>query len=236
MAGRRNARPLLLFLLVAICGVSVALSMYPSSGADATVTGLIATARLSESGPLQLTLRNASSKVVTAYLLRWPGGEDPEERIQFLLPSAGMRGRLPAGGVISLDDPFGPTRPIDVKVVSVIYDDNSWEGEARFAQGIFLGRRYHATALEKLELPILKSGEDISKMAERMRSAAVNAQASRNLEELNAAQYLRAAVATLDSLKSLSPDDAKRELQRFVIQEETLLHIIKAHSAPIQHD
>lgn len=236
MAGRRNARLLLLSLLVAIYGVSVALSMYASSGADATVAGLIATAHLSESGRLQLTLRNASNKTVTAYLLRWPGGEDPEERIQFLLPSASMRGRLPAGGVISLDDPFGPTRPVDVKVVSVVYDDNSWEGESRFAQGMFLGRRYHATALEKLELPVLKSGEAISKMAERMRSAAVNTQASRNLDELNAAQYLRAAASTLDRLRSLSSDDAKRELQTLVIQEEALLHILKAHSVPHQHD
>lgn len=234
MAGWRNSRLLSLLLLVAIFALAAALRMHRPPGADTGVVGLIATARLSESGHLQLTLRNASHKSVTAYLLRWPGGEYPEERIQCLLPSANMRARLPAGGVISLDDPFGPRKPLDVKVVSVVYDDNSWEGESRFAEATFLGRRYRAMAIEKMELPILKSEQALSQMAQRMRSAALNAQASRDLHELNAAQYVRAAADTLDRLRNLSPNDARRELLSLILQEENLLQILKTHSASSQ--
>jgi hypothetical protein len=162
------------------------------------VSGLIATTRIVDSGLLQLTLQNVSNRVVTAYKMRWSNGaftEQATDLIGSLMPSVDAHRQFRAGKSLSLDDPFGPnTRPVDVAVVGVVYDDNSWEGESRFAGGIFTGRRQHALAIENLVLPILRSGteQDVSRTAEQMRTAFLTAQQSRDLDGLNAAQFLKA--------------------------------------------
>jgi hypothetical protein len=205
---------------------------------DSSPIGLTATTRVANSGHLQLTLRNVSTSVVTAYKLRWSKGSFTEQAtdvISALMPAADPRRQLRAGGSLSFDDPFGPsTRPLDVAVVGVVYADNSWEGEPGFAQTIFTTRRQHAAAIEKMVLPILMSGtaENVSRIAEQMRNAALKAQQSRALDELSGAQYLRAVADRLDRIRSLAPEASKEAFSVIVNDETMMLQILIAHMNP----
>jgi len=205
---------------------------------DSGPIGLTATTRVANTGQLQLTLRNVSTSMVTAYKLRWSKGSFTEQAtdvISALLPSADPRRQLRAGSSLSLDDPFGPsTRPLDVAVVGVVYADNSWEGEPGFAQTIFTTRQQHAAAIDKMVLPILRSGtaENVARIAEQMRTAALKAQQSCALDELSGAQYLRAVADRLDQIRSLAPEASKAAFGAIVNDETMMLQTLSAHMHP----
>jgi hypothetical protein len=237
MAGKHGAQMLLLFIAAFGMVLSTATNRCVLAF-DSNVVGLAATTRIGDSGHLQLTLRNVSDRVVTAYKLRWSKGlftEHSTDVISALMPSADPRRQLRAGSSVSLDDPFGPsTRPVDTAVVGVVYADNSWEGEPGFAQTIFTARRQHAAAIEQMVLPTLMSGadEDVARMAGQMRTAALRARQSRELDELSGAQYLEAVADRLDHARNLAPDSAKKALGAIVSEENMMLQTLKAHMHP----